>query len=119
MKEVIAVVRPSRAKLTKQRLAEKGFPAYTEARVSGRGKQAGLRYSGEGAAPNGTGGISFLPKRALSFFVNDEDVEPLIRLMMEANKTGEIGDGKIFVCPVETAVRIRTDEMNEAALVQG
>ena len=118
MKEIIALVRPSRAKLTKQKLADKGFIAYTEERVSGCGKQKGLRYSQsseDGSAS--VGGIPFLPKRMLTIFVNDEDLDTALAVLVESNKTGEIGDGKIFICPMEDAVRIRTDERNRTALV--
>lgn len=116
LKELIAIIRPGRAKLTKQKLAEKGFVAYTEERVLGCGKQRGVQYGSEGG-PNGKEGISFLPKRMLTLFVNDEDLETVVSIFVEANKTGEIGDGKIFVERVEEAIRIRTDERNRAALV--
>ena len=115
MKEVIAIIRPGRAKLTKQKLAEKGFVAYTEERVLGRGKQKGLQY-GQGSGAEGNGGISFLPKRVLTLFIGASDLESLIGILIEANKTGEMGDGKIFVCPTEDVVRIRTDERKQAAL---
>ena len=113
MKEIIAILRPGKAKATKQKLAEKGFVAYTEYRVSGRGKQKGLRYQ----PGDVTSGIPFLPKRMVTVFVNDEDRDPVIALFIEANQTGEIGDGKIFVCLAEEAIRIRTDERSRAALV--
>ena len=116
MKEVIAIIRPGRAKLTKQKLAEKGFVAYTEERVEGRGKQKGLQY-GQGSGPEGDGGISFLPKRMLTLFVGASDLESLLGILIEANKTGEMGDGKIFVAPAVDVVRIRTDERRGAALV--
>ena len=111
MKEIIALIRPGKSKVTKQKLAEKGFFAYTEERVSGRGKQKGLRYA------NGETGIGFLPRRMLTLFVNDRDLEQVLSILTEANRTGEIGDGKIFVCPAENAIRIRTDELHEAALI--
>ena len=117
MKEIIVFIRPGRAKLTKQKLADKGFFAYTEERVSGCGKQKGLRYSQGGSESETVIGIPFLPKRMLTILVNDEDLDPVTSILVEANKTGEIGDGKIFVCPVEDAVRIRTDERSRAALV--
>ena len=116
MKEVVAIIRPGRAKLTKQKLAEKGFVAYTEERVEGRGKQKGLQY-GQGPGPGRNGGISFLPKRMLTLFVGASDLESVLGVLIEANKTGEMGDGKIFVAPVADAVRIRTDERNGSALV--
>lgn len=116
MKELIAVIRPSQAKLTKQKLAEKGFVAYTEARALGRGKQKGLQYA-SGVSGHGMQGIPFLPKRVLTVFVNDENADQVMTVLVESNRTGEIGDGKIFVCPAEDAVRIRTDERSRAALV--
>ena len=115
MKELIAIIRPGRAKLTKQKLAEKGFVAYTEERVLGRGKQKGVQYSPEGD-PNCKEGISFLPKRMLTIFVNDEEVNRAVEVLMDSNRTGEIGDGKIFVCTVEDVIRIRTDERGREAL---
>ena len=116
VKEVVAIIRPSRAKLTKQKLADKGFVAYTEERVSGRGKQKGLQYGGDSGS-DGKGGISFLPKRMLTLFVGASDLESVLGVLIEANKTGEMGDGKIFIAPVTDAVRIRTDERKGAALV--
>lgn len=116
MKEVIAIIRPGLAKLTKQKLAEKGFLAYTEERVSGRGKQSGLRYPEGDPDSSGHHGISFLPKRMLTLFVNEDELDRVMAVLTEANRTGEIGDGKIFICPAEDAVRIRTDERRQAAL---
>lgn len=117
MKEVIAMIRPGRAKLTKQKLSDKGFAAYTEERVLGRGKQKGLQYFPADSGANGVYGISFLPKRMLTIFVNDEDLDQVVAALIESNKTGEIGDGKIFICPVEDTIRIRTDERKREALV--
>ena len=112
MKELVAFIRPVRARLTKQKLAEKGFVSYTETRVSGRGKQRGLRYQPEPSSL----GIPFLPKRMMTIFVNDEEVDQAVAVFIESNRTGEIGDGKIFICPAEEAYRIRTDEKSRAAL---
>lgn len=112
MKELVAFIRPVRARLTKEKLAEKGFVSYTETRVSGRGKQRGLRYQPDDSAS----GIPFLPKRMMTIFVNDEEVVQAVSVLVEANRSGEIGDGKIFVCPAEEAYRIRTDEKSRAAL---
>jgi len=117
MKEIVALIRLGKAKVTKQKLAEQGFVAYTEKQVLGRGKQLGLHYLGvnEGEGPTPLG-ISFLPKCMLAIFVNDEDVDQAVRVIQDANKTGDIGDGKIFVCRAEDVVRIRTDERGDAPL---
>lgn len=117
VKELIAIIRPGQGKITKQKLAEQGFVAYTEEKVFGHGKQKGLQYSQEDTSSSeGFGGIQFLPKRMMTLFVNDEDLERVVAVFTQANKTGEIGDGKIFVCPVEETLRIRTDERNQVAL---
>ena len=115
MKEIIAFIRPGKAKATKQKLGEQGFIPYTEMRALGRGKQVGLHYpEAEGnALPFG---ISFLPKCMLTIFVNDEEVKPVMDILAASNRTGDIGDGKIFVCPAEDAIRIRTDERGSKAL---
>ena len=117
MKEIIALIRREKAKATKQKLADQEFIPYTEKQVLGRGKQLGLHYpemnGGQTWPPLG---ISFLPKSMLTIFVNDEDVEQVMAIIRDTNKTGEIGDGKIFVCLLEDVVRIRTDERGCAAL---
>lgn len=106
LKEVIAVIRPNMWQKTKQALHEEGFTAFTVHIVYGRGKEKGLHY----LTAKGKSGITFLPKRMITILVNTEDVQPLVQLLMEINKTGEIGDGKIFVCPVESMEGIRTGQ---------
>ena len=61
-------------------------------------------------------GVRYLPKRLLSWIVEETQVEPLIRALIEANQTGQLGDGKIFVLPIEEAVRIRTGERGVEAI---
>ncbi len=113
----MAVIRSGKARVTKQKLDEKGFWAYTEKQVLGRGKQTGLHYSArEGAAH--PAGIAFLPKTMLILFVAEETVKEAVETILAANKTGEIGDGKIFISPLEEVVRIRTDERGAESLGQ-
>ena len=109
MKEVIAVIRPERYHETKQRVQRLRLPALTQHRVLGRGHARGLRYLPRRGATPGTG-VRYLPKRMLSWIVEETQVEPLIRALIEANQTGQLGDGKIFVLPVEETIRIRTGE---------
>ena len=117
MKELIAIIRPGKTKLTKQKLAEQGIVSCTQERVSGRGKQKGLRYQGTTASNlSGEVRISFLSKSMLTIFLNDDGVEKAVAAILEVNKTGDIGDGKIFICPLEETIRIRTDEKAHAAL---
>ena len=116
MKEIITLIRREKTKATKQKLADQEFIPYTEKQVLGRGKQLGLHYPQMESSPWPSLGIPFLPKSMLTIFVNDENVEQVIAIIKDANKTGEIGDGKIFVCPAEDVVRIRTDERGREAL---
>lgn len=108
MKEIIAIIRPGKWQKTKEILQEEGFTAFTAVMVYGRGKEKGLHYLTSG----GQAGISYLPKRMVIIIVESERVEPLVKLLIETNSTGEIGDGKIFVCAIENTTSIRT--VNEA-----
>ena len=115
LKEVIAVIRPERYHETKRRVQRLRLQAFTQHRVLGRGHARGLRYLPRLGATSGTG-VRYLPKRMLSWIVEETQVEPLIRALIEANQTGQLGDGKIFVLPVEEAIRIRTGERGVEAV---
>ena len=115
MKEVVAILRPERWTQTKARLQQLCVPAFTQQRVLGRGRARGLQYLPRQGATRHTG-IQYLPKRMVSWIVEDVQVEPLIQAIMEVNRTGHIGDGKIFVLPVDEAVRIRTGDRGSEAL---
>ena len=109
LKEVIAVIRPERWTQTKAQLQRLRWPAFTQQRVLGRGRARGLRYlPRQGASPRA--GIRYLPKRMVSWVVEETQVEPLIQAIIEVNRSGHIGDGKIFVLPIGDAMRIRTGE---------
>ena len=115
MKEMIAILRPNQWQKTKAKLLEEGFTSFTVHRVYGRGRQKGLQYlSKSGKLEEG---IRFLPKRMVTLYVRDEDAEAVVDLITQINQTGEIGDGKIFVCPLETVERVRTGEIGEEVLV--
>ncbi|OGR84858.1 MAG: hypothetical protein A2901_04050 [Elusimicrobia bacterium RIFCSPLOWO2_01_FULL_54_10] len=115
MKEIIAIIRPNQWPKTKARLLEEGYNAFTVHRVYGRGRQKGLQYLSKSREV--IEGICFLPKRMVTLFVPVEDVEKVIGLLTESNRTGEIGDGKIFVCPLEMVERVRTGEKGSEVLV--
>ncbi|MEW6770843.1 MAG: P-II family nitrogen regulator [Bacillota bacterium] len=121
MKEVIAIIRPNKMTRTKDVLSALGFPAMTACKVLGRGKQKGL--AGEVSFPLGPelvqeeGGMRYVPKRLVSLVIEDEDVPLVVGAIMKVNRTGRIGDGRIFVCPVDDAVRIRTRERAAAAIL--
>lgn len=105
LKEVIAVIRSGKWPENKKQLEEHGFESYTRYRVLGRGRQGGVKYAG-----NAEGGIAFLPRLWVTVVVPDERVEALVEVLLCANRTGEVGDGKIFICPLSESIRIRTDE---------
>ncbi len=109
MNEVIAIIRPDRWQATQSRLEGLGPPECTQHRVLGRGRERGLRYLSRQGAAEGTG-VRFFPKRMLSWIVADSQVELLIEAIIDANRTGGLGDGKIFVLPVEGSIPISSDE---------
>ena len=115
MKEIIAIVRSNMWQKTKSRLVEEGFSSFTVQRVYGRGRQKGLTYLSKSEAP--AEGIRYLPKRMVTLFVHAEDVDRVVQSLISANQTREIGDGKIFICPLEGVERIRTGEKAQEALV--
>ena len=115
MKEVVAIIRPERWGQTKLRIQRLRLDAFTQQRVLGRGRERGLRYLPRRGAASGTG-VRYLPKRMISWVVEDRQVEPLIHAILEVNRTKQLGDGKIFVLPIEQVVRIRTEDRGCDAL---
>ena len=124
MKEVIAIIRRHRLQETKAGLLGIGVPTLTMVSVEGRGKQKGLPGWNYELDPTLTEveekntGVSmrFIPKRMIYAVVEDEDVTKVVETIIRTNQSGHIGDGKIFVCPLEDAVRVRTVESGEQAL---
>lgn len=116
MKEIIAIIRPNKGRETKERLSENGFYAYSTMRVFGRGKERGLRYARKVDGKDELGGMRFLPKRFFSIIAEDNDVGRIIDIIISANRTGQYGDGKIFVISMDRAVRIRTGEEGPSAI---
>jgi Nitrogen regulatory protein PII len=107
---------------TKKALDALGYPSVTAVAVLGRGKQRGiadevdieLRPLNPSAK---SGGMKYIPKRQITLVIPDRDVDNVVRAIIEVNRTGEIGDGKIFVCPVDGALRIRTGQRGEEAIL--
>jgi nitrogen regulatory protein PII 2 len=125
MKQIIAIIRINKVNATKSALIDAGLPAFTVRRVLGRGKgnvdfrviQGAEQGRPEAIARLKDDGPMLIPKRMMTFVVEDESVPKVISAVIEANKTGQKGDGKIFVLPLDNAVRIRTGETGAAALV--
>jgi nitrogen regulatory protein P-II 1 len=107
MKMVKAIIKPERFEFVKKALEDKGFISMTITEVKGRGEQKGITLEYRGGLMT----VDFLPKIQLEIVVRDSDVDTLIATITEGARTGKIGDGKIFILPVETSIRIRTGEM--------
>jgi nitrogen regulatory protein P-II 1 len=107
MKMVKAIIKPERFEFVKKALEDKGFIGMTITEVKGRGEQKGITLEYRGGLMT----VDFLPKIQLEIVVRDSDVDTLITTITEAARTGKIGDGKIFIMPVDTSIRIRTGEM--------
>ncbi len=119
MKEVIAIIRMNAIQKTKRALADVGLPSITVEGVFGRGKQKGLHLFPPASINPGDSkgnGMRYIPKRMLTMVVPDDRVGQVIETIMETNRTGMIGDGRIFVCPVKEVIRIRTGERGKEAI---
>lgn len=112
MKQVIAVIRPTHLDKVKDALVNAGIVGMTVANARGFGRQKGQLQSYRGQ----TYKVDFLQKIRLEVTVADEKVDLVVQLIVDAARTGEIGDGKIFVLPVEAVYRIRTGERDDVAL---
>lgn len=141
MKEICAIIRRDKLPETKTALAEAGYPSLSIQSVEGRGKQKGdvactlADMDQDGAACNSlhvklkptpsTYALEhqlpkvalFVPKRMITVIVPDDAVDAVVAALLGVNSTGQYGDGKIFVSPVEAAERIRTGELGEMAVV--
>lgn len=107
MKLIKAIIRPERFDFVKKALEDQGLYAMTVTEVMGRGEQKGisLKYRG------GTMAIELLPKIVIEVVVHDSIETSVLTAIENAAKTGKIGDGKIFVIPVERSIRVRTGEV--------
>lgn len=112
MHKVEAIIKPLKLHQVKDALEEAGFPSLTITDVKGRGLQKGIVQQWRGKKYC----VDLLPKTKIEIVAPEEKVEEIIRVIQSAAYTGEIGDGKIFVIPIETVVRIRTGERNGEAL---
>ncbi len=106
MKKIEAIIREERLDGVTKGLEDYGYFGMTVTEVSGRGRQRGINLAGK----NGGYQVNFLPKLKLEIVVLDEDLSKCLNAITSGARTGEVGDGKIFVYPVENAVRVRTGE---------
>ena len=112
MKIIIAIIKPFKLEDVRNALNAIGVQGMTATEVKGYGRQKGHTELYRG----GEYTVDFLPKIKIEVVVPDRIVDKVAEIMSSAAKTGNIGDGKIFVHPVESAVRIRTGERDESAL---
>ena len=115
LKQIEAIVRPEKLDDVTRALAELGHSGLTATPVKGHGAQGGVRQMWR----NKEYVVDLLPKVRIVAVVNDADVDAVIDAIVSAARTGRIGDGKIFVSPIEGAVRIRTGESGTSALSGG
>ena len=107
MKLIKTIIKPERFEIVKKALEDKGFVSMTTTEIRGRGEQKGITLEYRGGLMT----VDMLPKIQIEIVVKDKDADAVITCITEAARTGKIGDGKIFVIPVDKAVRIRTGEM--------
>ncbi len=112
MKKIEAIIKPFKLDDVRESLSEIGIAGMTATEVKGFGRQKGHTELYRGAEYV----VDFLPKVKIEIVVTEEQTEPCIEAITEAARTGKIGDGKIFVTPVEKVIRIRTGEQDEAAI---
>ena len=112
MKKIEAIIKPFKLTEVKDALNELGIQGMTVSEVKGFGRQKGHTEIYRGSEYT----VDFLPKVKIEVVVPDEIAAKVVAAIVKAAKTGKIGDGKVFVLPIEDAVRIRTDERGEAAL---
>ncbi|MBM3941512.1 MAG: P-II family nitrogen regulator [SAR202 cluster bacterium] len=113
MKKIEAIIRPEKLEELKQALTEAGFVGMNTVQVTGRGAQRGVVHQGRGGQ---SVQIDMLPKIKLEMVVDDSDADKVCDIIINATRTGNIGDGKIFISPVERVIRVRTGELDRAAL---
>ncbi|MDI9619228.1 MAG: P-II family nitrogen regulator [Candidatus Nezhaarchaeota archaeon] len=112
MKMICAIIRPDKLEEVKQGLRSIGIKGLTIYEVRGKGRQEGVKWSARGHEY----GLDMLPKLKIEVLVSDENLDAVVDVIAQKAKTGYVGDGKIFVVPVEEVVRIRTGERGKEAL---
>ncbi len=112
MKQITAIIRPERFDAVRQSLDKCGYPGIMLTDIEGHGKQKGIEQVWRGEKFR----IELLPKIKIQIVVPSTESDRIVQEIMKAAKTGNVGDGKIFISPVEEAIRIRTGEKGEKAL---
>ena len=112
MKQITAIIKPFKLEEVREALADVGVSGLTVTEVKGFGRQKGHTEIYRGSEYT----VDFLPKIKIEVVVTDSLLDSAVAAIVKSAKTGKIGDGKVFVSPVEDAIRIRTDETGEKAI---
>jgi nitrogen regulatory protein PII len=112
MKKIEAIIKPFKLEDVKEALSALGIEGMTVSEVKGFGRQKGHTEIYRGSEYT----VDFLPKIRIDIVLSDDQVQEAVQAIVKAAKTGKIGDGKVFVSPVENAVRIRTEETGDHAI---
>ncbi len=112
MKKIVAVIRPHKLNEVKDALVDGGIKGMTASEVRGIGRQKGQTEIYRGSEYH----IDFIPKIRLEMVVPDSMKEKAVSVIIEHAKTGQVGDGKIFISTIDEVIRIRTEELGESAL---
>ena len=112
MKRIVAIIRPEKFEDVKKELVEVGCEGMTVSEVKGRGSQRGIRESYRGSSYC----IDLIPKTRVEIVVKDEGLDLIVDAIVKGARTGNIGDGKIFIQPVDNVIRIRTEEKGDQAV---
>jgi nitrogen regulatory protein P-II 1 len=112
MKHIIAIIRPEKLDDVRASLQEVGYSGLMISEIEGHGKQKGIVQQWRGEKYK----VDLIPKIKLEIVVKDSEVEKIKKMLIEKARTGDIGDGKIFISTVDEVIRIRTGEAGETAL---
>src|SRR6187402_480452 len=112
MKKIEAIIKPFKMEDVKEALAEVGIEGMTVSEVKGFGRQTGHTEIYRGSEYT----VDFLPKVKFEIVVSDDRVQRAVDAIVQSAKTGKIGDGKVFVLPIEEVIRIRTEERGDSAV---
>lgn len=112
MKKIEAIIRPTKVDNVLDALGKVGHPGMTITEIEGHGTQQGVEQQFHGK----TYKVELITKTKIEVVVKDQDMDKIIKAIRDAAYTGKVGDGKIFVYPIDTAIRIRTDEKGEDAV---
>jgi nitrogen regulatory protein P-II 1 len=112
MKHIIAIIRPEKLDDVREALQEVGYSGLMISEIEGHGKQKGIVQQWRGEKYK----VDLIPKIKLEIVVKDSEVEKIKKVLIKTARTGEIGDGKIFISTVDEVIRIRTGEEGEPAL---